>query len=121
MSDINSVIMSGRLTRDMEIRQTSGGTSVGGFSIAVNRWNGKEEEACFFDCRLWGKRAESLEPYLKKGTALTIAGSLVQERWEKDGDKRSKIIVNVDTVKLSGSKGGGDTKGKEEFSDDLPF
>ena len=120
MADINNVVLVGRLTRDMELRQTSGGTSVGTFSLAVNRWNGKEEEAGFFDVRLWGKQADSLSKYLTKGGQVAVIGELVQERWEKDGEKRSKVLVNANRVQLLGSKGGAQAQ-SPEATEDVPF
>jgi single-strand DNA-binding protein len=120
MADINNVVLVGRLTRDMELRQTSGGTSVGTASIAVNRWNGKEEEAGFFDVRLWGKQADSLSKYLIKGTQIAVCGELVQERWEKDGEKRSKVLVNASRIQLLGSKAGASAE-KHESTEDIPF
>jgi single-strand DNA-binding protein len=118
MADINNVVLVGRLTRDMELRQTSGGTSVGTASLAVNRWNGKEEEAGFFDVKLWGKQADSLARYMTKGAQVGIVGELVQERWEQDGQKRSKVLINASRIQLLGSKSGSPSPTATE---DVPF
>ncbi len=74
MSDVNCVVLIGRLTRDAELKSTANGTAVSKFSIAVNRRIKKgeawTEEANFFDVLLWGKQAESLHQYLFKGKAV---------------------------------------------------
>ena len=95
MSDINKVLLTGRLTRDSELRYINTGTAVCTFSIAVNEWNGEKEVANFFDCTLWAKRAEALHEYLVKGRQVMLEGSLKQQRWEKDGQQRSKLEITV--------------------------
>ncbi len=127
MKDINITVLAGRLTRDAELRYAKSGTAVGAFSLAVNRsvkrgdkW---EDEASFFDCTMFGKRAESLQQYLVKGTQLIVSGELEQQRWEKDGQNRSKVVVIVNDVQLVGGKREAkhdDPQGPEDF-DDLPF
>lgn len=99
MADINMVVISGRLTRDPELRNTAGGTSVLGFGVAVNdrrrnqqtgQW---EDYANFIDCTMFGARAESLSHILSKGMLVCIEGRLRWSSWEKDGQKRSRINV----------------------------
>ena len=108
MKDINTATVSGRLTRDAELRFTSGGFGILKFSLASNyskkdgdQW---KDEANFFDCTILGKRGESLAQYLTKGTQVMVAGELRQERWEKDGQKQSKVGIMVDNVVLTGGK-----------------
>ena len=83
--DINKWIGVGRLTRDAELSYTNSGTALCKFSIAVNRRKKQGDqwvdEASFFDIILWGKRGESLNQYLTRGTQLAVEGSLHQERW----------------------------------------
>lgn len=104
MENVNIVAINGNLVRDMDLRQTSGGTSIGNFTVAVNsrRHNPQtgdwEDYPNFIDCAVFGKRAEALSRYLEKGTPVAVSGRLNQSRWEKDGQKRSKIEVIVDTV-----------------------
>jgi len=102
--DTNSVVIIGRLTRDMELKYLNSGTAVGRFSIAVNRLGGqgKDNDVSFFDVVLWGKQAESLNPYLKKGTRVAVSGELRQSRWEQDGQSRSKVEINAQRVQLLG-------------------
>lgn len=109
MSDINSVVLCGRVTKDAELKYTSGGTAVSEISIAVNRYAGKDkgEEVSFFEVNLWGKTAEALVQYLTKGRQIVVQGELRQERWEKDGQKQSKVTVNAQFIQLLSSPDGG--------------
>jgi single-strand DNA-binding protein len=103
---INRVLISGNLTRDAELRQTAGGTSVLGFGVAVNdrRRNNQtgewEDYPNFVDCTMFGKRADSVSRYLHKGTHVTIEGKLRYESWEKNGERRSKLSVLVDNIEF---------------------
>jgi single-strand DNA-binding protein len=109
-ADINSVTIVGRLTRDAELKYTNNGFAISNLGIAVNRskkvgeaW---EEEANFFDVTLLGRRAESLNQYLQKGTKIAVTGELRQERWEKDGQKRSRVSIQANNIQLLGSPQG---------------
>ena len=108
MEDINSVTIIGRLCSDMELKYTNSGTAVGNLSLAVNRSRKQGdqwiEEASFFNIQLWGKRSESLAQYLLKGTKIAVSGSLKQDRWEKDGQKQSKVYIHADNIQLLGGK-----------------
>lgn len=108
MADINKAILVGRLVRDAEMKYTSGGMAISKFAVAVNRSvkNGDkwEEQASFFDCAMFGKRAEAVNQYLTKGQQVAIEGQLVQQRWEKDGQNYSKVEINVDNLQLVGGK-----------------
>lgn len=107
MADINSVVIVGRLTRDAERRGATGPLS---FSIASSRRvkHGEEwsDEASFFEVTYWHK---SLDQYLVKGKQVAVSGALVQEHWEKDGEKRSKVVVLADNVQLLGGGQTGQT------------
>jgi single-strand DNA-binding protein len=106
MSDINSVVLCGRVVRDAEVKYTNGGTAVAEISIAVNRYagQGKPDEVGFFEINIWGKQAEAIKQYLTKGRQVVIQGELRQERWEKDGQKQSKVRINANNVQLVGGK-----------------
>ncbi len=109
-SDINTVVLVGRLTRDAELKYTSGGTAVCKFSIAVNR-NRKQgdqfvEEASFFDIVVWGRQGEAVQKYLEKGKQVAIQGELRQNRWEQDGQPRSKVEIHAFNLQLLGGPGG---------------
>ncbi len=115
MADVNSVILIGRLTRDAELKYTSGSVAVCKFAIAVNkrRKQGDQwvEEANFFDIVLWGKMGETLNQYLVKGKQVAVQGELHQNRWEQDGQSRSKIEIMASNVQLLGGNGGGQGSG----------
>jgi single-strand DNA-binding protein len=106
MTDVNHVTLIGRLTRDAELKYTAGGQAVCKFSIAVNRRrkNGDQwiDEASFFDIVLWGKTGETLNQYLTKGKQIAVDGELRQNRWEQDGQARSKVEVMASNVQLLG-------------------
>lgn len=104
--NINTVVIAGRTTKDPEIKVNPSGTAVLSFSLAVNdtkknaqdEW---EEIANFFDCVLFGKRAESLAQYIPKGSKLTINGRLHQDRWQaQDGTNRSRVSIIVQDIEL---------------------
>jgi len=107
MADMNSVVLIGRLTRDAELKYTAGGMAVCKFAIAVGKkkktgetW---VEKTSFFDIMLWGKIGETLNQYLTKGKQIAVSGELHQNRWEQDGQTRSKIEIMAFNVQLLGS------------------
>lgn len=103
---INCVTITGNLTRDPELRQTAGGTSVLGFGVAVNdrRRNQQtgewEDYANFIDCTMFGSRAQAVSAYLHKGTKVAIEGKLHWSQWERDGQKHSKVDVIVNEIQF---------------------
>lgn len=108
MTDINVIVLVGRLTKDCESRTTQSGMAVTRFSIANNyrRKVGEEwkEEANFFDIVLIGKSAESLKQYLTKGRQVSVKGELRQSRWtNQDGQNQSRIEVIAEDVQLMAS------------------
>ena len=145
MIDINHVVLIGRLTRDAELKSIANGQTVCKFSIAVNRRrkNGEqwEDEPSFFDIVVWGRQGESLHPYLVKGKLVGVKGELRQDRWQQDGQNRSKVEIVADYLQLLGSNPGGSssgggqknsnqgqnwqsqgaTSGEDNFVDDVPF
>ena len=133
MANYNRVILMGNLTRDPELRYTPNGSAVASFSIAVNRRykvdNEKREETSFFDIVFFGKPAEIIAEYMKKGRPLLVEGRLQQRRWETDeGQKRSKVEVVGENFQFMGGKPTDDSRpdsgGSEppEFDDsDIPF
>jgi single-strand DNA-binding protein len=111
MADVNSVVLVGRLTRDGELKYTNNGVPLCRFSIANNyrRKVGDEwtEEASFFDCVLMGRRAEAISRYMTKGSQIGVEGELRQNRWEQDGQQRSRVEIFVNNVQFLGGRGGG--------------
>jgi len=112
MASFNRVYLMGNLTRDPQLSYTPNQTAVVDFGIATNRrWTGQDgsqrEETCFVDCRMFGKRAEVINKYCKKGNPLFIEGRLTFDSWEaQDGSKRSKLRVTVENFEFMGSGGG---------------
>jgi len=98
--DFNKVILTGHLTKDPEIKFAASGTQVAIFSLAVN--GRKDDEASFFDCVAFDKTASLIAEYLSKGSPVLVEGYLKQERWEHEGQKRSKIKIIVTSVKFLG-------------------
>jgi single-strand DNA-binding protein len=140
LSDINSTVLTGRLTRDPELRSTNSGTSVANTAIAVERFRkDQDNDVSFIDLTIWGNFAELVANKARKGDTVTISGRLQQERWEtEDGSKRSKVVVVVDTLvgecmyrKADGSDTPARTEGNEQTAvqsaapaasdDDIPF
>jgi single-strand DNA-binding protein len=102
--DINTVILIGRLTKDADLSYTGGGSAIMNFSIAVDHMKKKDGSAdtSFFNCKAFGKLAENLSKYLVKGKQVGVKGYLKQDRWEKDGQKQSRISINCDEIELLG-------------------
>lgn len=131
MNDLNSVLVEGNLTADPETRATASGTVVCSFAIGNNRSYKKgeawEKESSFFEVEAWGKTAESVSNYAKKGRGVRVVGRLKQERWEKDGQQRSKIKIVADHVEFKPVFKSADGQTAEApaqgggFSDDIPF
>lgn len=141
MTDINTVNIIGRMTRDIGERDfayTTGGTARLNLSIAVNRSEKRggewADKASFFDITVWGKTAENIKPYLHKGKQIAIDGYLDQQRWEKDGQKYSKVVIIANAVQLLGGNENGQqgapqqlagiyasAGSNDDFPEDLPF
>ena len=116
MANYNKVILVGNLTRDPQMSFLPSQTPVAEIGLAVNRrWRSKEgeqrEETCFIDCRAYGKQAETINQYVKKGNPILIEGRLQLDTWEgKDGQKRSRhrvIVENFQFLSAGGPGGGG--------------
>ena len=134
MSSFNKVIIMGRLTRDVELRATSGGNSVIDLGLAINERrlgaNGEWVDAIqFVDITFWNRKAEVIAQYFKKGSPILIEGALQFDRWEKDGKKFSKLKVRGAEFSFVGNKAETENasgKGELEFvpamaDDDIPF
>ena len=104
----NKVFLTGNLTRDIELRHIPSGTAVTDISLAVNKKTKVNEqwveEVSFFDVTIWGRTAEVAAEYLSKGSKVLIEGELKQERWEQDGQKRSKVKVICDRMEMLGGR-----------------
>jgi len=102
MPTFNKVILLGHLTRDPKLSYTPSQTAVVDFGLAMNRkWvdqsKSPREEVCFVDCRAFGKSAENVSKYCKKGKPLLVEGRLTFDSWEsQDGTKHNKLRVTVE-------------------------
>lgn len=133
---MNSICIAGNLTKDAEVRYLPNGDAVASFGLADNM--GKDKGAIFWNCALFGKRGESLAPYLLKGSPVTVSGSVSERAYtDKNGQERKSMDVRVSDVALQGGKrdeaprapaapqrqtapaGGG--SGFDGGSDDIPF
>jgi single-strand DNA-binding protein len=141
MAEINSVVLVGRLTRDAEMKYTQGGAAIVKFALAINRrkkvgesW---QDEANYFDVTMMGKSGEAVHKYLVKGKMVGVQGELRQNRWEQDGQTRSKVEIFAFSLQLLGDSRGGTSQSApepaasnyggfsqasdEQFEDDIPF
>ena len=111
MASFNRVIIMGNLTADIDLRYTPSNTAVTDVTVAVNdrrksptgEWI---EETTFVDVTLWGRTAEVASEYLGKGSPILIEGRLKLDRWETEGQKRSKLKVVGERMQMVGGRGG---------------
>ena len=118
MPNLNKVMLMGNLTRDPEIKYTPKGTAIANFGIAVNRTytpegGEKREEVTFIDLEAFGRTAEVIGEYFKKGRPIFIEGRLKLDQWDDKttGKKMSKLRVVVDSFEFLGSREGGGGEG----------
>ena len=113
MPNLNRVMLMGNLTRDPELRFTPNNTAVCQIALAINhRWKDQsgeqKEEVTYIDCEAWGKTADVINQYLRKGRPVFIEGRLKLDQWQdKEGNNRSKLKVVVENFQFVDSKGGG--------------
>lgn len=106
---LNTCTVSGNLGKAAELRYTNTGLAIVSFSVAVNERK-KQDDGSYsdytnwLDCTMFGKRAEALQPYLAKGTKLSLVGHLHKSSWEQDGQRFSKVEIIVDEVELMNSR-----------------
>lgn len=116
MRDYNKWVGTGRITKDVELRTTTGGTSVADGTLATNHKFGETDEVSFVDLVFWGPKAEFASKFLSKGKAVLVEGRLQQQRWvTKEDEKRSKMVVVVEDITfLPGNKTKEDSDSKDE-------
>ena len=114
MASFNKVILVGNLTRDPELRYTPKGTAIAKIGLAVNhKWKNEagemKEEVTFVDVEVWGRTAENVGQYMRKGSPILIEGRLKLETWDdkQTNQKRSKMVVVGETVQFLGSNRSG--------------
>lgn len=123
---MNKVIISGRFTKDPEIRYTQSKKAIASFRLAVDDGKGKdgEKKTQFIDFEAWESRAELIDQYFNKGDPIDIIGKIVSENWtDKDGNKRTTTKVRVESIEwpLQKAKKSDTFTDIEESDADLPF
>ncbi len=110
MANFNKVILAGNLTRDPELSYTPSNTPICKFGMAINRkWRdqqgGMREETCFVDCTAFGRQAETINQYMRKGRPLLLEGRLQFSQWtNQEGQKRSKLEVVAERTQFLGGR-----------------
>lgn len=122
---MNKVIISGRFTKDPEIRYTQSKKAIASFRLAVDDGKDKdgEKRAQFIDFEAWEARAELIDQYFTKGDPITIIGKVVSENWtDKDGNKRTTTKIRAESIEWPLQKKKSDTFTDIDESDaELPF
>lgn len=117
--NLNKVVLAGRITKDVELKQTHSGVSVCSFSIAVNRKYAKdgEQQADFINCQAWRATAEFISKYFRKGSSICITGSIQTRSWQdQNGNKRYETEVVADEAMFVDSKSSEDTPSAQNGS-----
>jgi single-strand DNA-binding protein len=121
MGSVNKVILVGNLGRDAEVKVTASGQSVASFSIATTEtWTKdgeKKEKTEWHRIVLWGRQADTLQPYLTKGKQIYVEGRLETRNWEKDGQKHYTTEVKADRIVLLGGGRGGERGDRADRGD----
>ena len=100
---MNVITVAGTLGKDAELKKMPNGDAICNFSVADSQ--GRDKPTIWWNCGLYGKRAESLAQYLTKGQAVTVTGSVSEREWtSKDGEKRKSMDVRVSDVALQGGR-----------------
>ena len=123
---MNSCTFVGRIGRDPELKQV-GQNDLLSFSLASDTGFGDNKKTIWLDCSIWGKRANSLQPYLKKGTQMTAIGSISERSYtNKDGVEKTALQMNVGELSFSSDKSQGGASQQPQsnngaLDDDIPF
>lgn len=109
MASFNKVILMGNLTRDPELRVTANGNSICKLGLATSRVyttkdGERREETTFVDIDAFGKQADVISKYMRKGRPIMVEGRLKLDQWESDGQKRSKLSVVLESFQFLGSR-----------------
>lgn len=127
---MKSITIAGGLTKDAELRSTGNGDKVAGFSVAVSEGFGDAKRTLYFDCSIWGKRAETLAPMLTKGGKVCVSGDLSTREYN---GKTSLTVRVAEVTLLSAKREGGATydqspdssqrapAGGNDMDQDIPF
>ena len=100
---VNRIILQGRFTADPKV-ENKGGFDMCEFTVAWSEKYKERETKCFLRCKAWRSQAEHIEKFFHKGQECVIEGRLETEQWEKDGQKQSRTICNVEKIHFCGPK-----------------
>ena len=126
---MQSITIAGKLGKDAELKTTQGGDQVLSFSVAVDQRNGREKSTNWYRVSLWGKRGESLAPYLLKGASVTVIGEFSLSEY----DGKQQLNVRANEIALQGGRSEAGQRqerapakqdagwGGDDLSDDIPF
>src|SRR5574344_1066536 len=101
---MNNVNIIGNLTKDVELKYTQNNKAVTTVTLAVNEGYGESQKTYFIDVQVWEKQAENLEKYCSKGSKIAVSGKLIQQTWEHEGKKLSKVLVQANNVMFLDTK-----------------
>lgn len=136
MANLNTIFISGKLGADAELKYTPQGTALASFNVAVSESYGtgdqRKKHTEWFSCKLWGKYAEAVCDFMKKGSPVTVRGKIRTEKWQdQNGNEKSKHYLIADNVEIhqkidrSGNSGNSEkpsnTTGETFTADDIPF
>ena len=111
---MNNVNIIGNITKDVELKYTQNNKAVVTVTVAVNDGYGDNQKTYFLDVQVWEKQAENLAKYCGKGSKIAVSGKLIQQTWEYEGKKQSKVLIQANNVMFLDSKKEG--QAKEEVS-----
>ncbi len=122
---INKAILFGNLTRDPELRALPSGMNVCNFSVATNRVykdrdGKKQEQTDFHNVLVFGRQADTVNQYLKKGSSVYVEGRMQTRSWEQNGEKKYRTEVIADSVQFGPRGSGGGGASRQEEPEDLP-
>lgn len=124
MASLNVCSFTGRAGRDPEVRYLEGGSCVANLTLAVDGWK-RDSEPLWLPLTIWGKTAQFVADYVRKGSQIAVSGQLQNESWtdKATGEKRNKVILNVKDLTLLGSKkdAGDNGFGGDSYEDEVPF
>lgn len=101
---MNNINIIGNLTKDVEVKYTQNNKAVTTVTVAVNEGYGDNQKTYFIDVQVWEKQAENLAKYCSKGSKIAVSGKLIQQSWEYEGKKQSKVLIQAFNVSYLDSK-----------------
>lgn len=117
---MNIITIAGSIGKDAEMRNLPTGDNIATFSVADNQ--GSTKPTIWWNCALYGKRAESLINYLKKGTNVTVVGVVSEREWtDNDGAKRKSMSIRVSDIALQGGRRDEKPQASSDSTEDVPF